>query len=53
MDSIWIFDLADMPLINKYYNGIHCYYELLMFVINMHRLFHQKIKKNKTINKAS
>ena len=47
MDNIWISDLADMQLIKKYYNGIHCYYELLMFVINIHRLFQQKIKKIK------
>ena len=39
MDNIWGADLADMQLISKFNKGIHFYYVLMIFSVNMHGLF--------------
>ena len=44
MDNILDADLEDVQLINKLYKGIHFYYVLLIFIANMHELFHERIK---------
>ena len=38
-DNIWEADLADMQLISKYNKEIRFYYALLIFTVNMYRLF--------------
>ena len=38
-DNIWGADLADMQLISKFNKGIRFFYVLLIFLVNMHRLF--------------
>ena len=38
IDNIWGADLADMQLISNYSKGIHFYYVLWTFIVNMHEI---------------
>ena len=38
IDNIWGADLADMQLISNYNKGIHFYYVLWTFIVNMHEI---------------
>ena len=39
IDNIWVADVADMQLINKFNKGFRLYYVLLIFIANMLGLF--------------
>ena len=44
-DNIWDTDLVDMQLLSKFKKGIYFFIVLLIFLVNMLRLFLRKIKK--------